>query len=136
MARLSNPFAGFWAGLTGRERTLILTLIMTIGLCFVVEIFLSKPSVSGIVSGFAPTWLHDEELFVAIGILDETMGRAVNIGDGEQPMVWGVTGELSTRFHHPIPLGVDLTDTAFWQEGLAEIENMIDQLEALVKETA
>ncbi|MBE0588829.1 MAG: oligoendopeptidase F, partial [Hydrogenophaga sp.] len=34
------------------------------------------------------------------------------------------------------PLGVDLTDPAFWQEGLAEIENMIDQLEALVKETA
>jgi hypothetical protein len=28
MKRPSNPFAGFWAGLTGRERTLILALIL------------------------------------------------------------------------------------------------------------
>ena len=30
------------------------------------------------------------------------------------------------------PMGVDLTDPNFWQEGLAEIEKMVDQAEALV----
>jgi acyl-coenzyme A thioesterase PaaI-like protein len=47
---------------------------------------------------------------LATGILDETMGRAVNsgMGDGE-PTTWGVAVELSTRFHQPVPLGTELT---------------------------
>ena len=47
---------------------------------------------------------------LATGILDETMGRAVNSGKGEdEPTTWGVAVELATRFHKPVPLDVELT---------------------------
>ena len=47
---------------------------------------------------------------LATGILDETIGRAVNAGNGEgDPTVWGVAVSLSTRFHRPVPLEVALT---------------------------
>lgn len=47
---------------------------------------------------------------VATGVLDETIGRAVNIGEsGGLPMRWGVTAELTVRFHQPVPLAVELT---------------------------
>lgn len=46
---------------------------------------------------------------IITGILDETIGRAVNIGEGEHPMSWGVTAELTVRFRKPVPLGVELT---------------------------
>lgn len=45
---------------------------------------------------------------VITGILDETIGRAVNIGEGEDPSTWGVTAELTVRFRKPVPLGVEL----------------------------
>ena len=38
---------------------------------------------------------------VASTILDETIGRAINIID---PSVWGVTVELTVRFRKPVPL--------------------------------
>jgi acyl-coenzyme A thioesterase PaaI-like protein len=46
---------------------------------------------------------------VITGILDETIGRAVNYEEGESPMSWGVTAELNVRFRKPVPLGVELT---------------------------
>ena len=47
---------------------------------------------------------------LAAGILDETIGRAVNSDRGEdEPTVWGVAVELSTRFLQPVPLDVELT---------------------------
>ena len=47
---------------------------------------------------------------LATGILDETMGRAVNSGKGDgEPTTWGVAVELSSRFRKPVPLGVELT---------------------------
>jgi acyl-coenzyme A thioesterase PaaI-like protein len=46
---------------------------------------------------------------IITGILDETIGRAINIGEGEHPMTWGVTAELTMRFRKPVPLGVELT---------------------------
>jgi acyl-coenzyme A thioesterase PaaI-like protein len=47
---------------------------------------------------------------VITGILDETIGRAINIGDGVGiPNVWGVTVELGVKFHQPVPLDVELT---------------------------
>ena len=47
---------------------------------------------------------------VATGILDETIGRAINMGEaGLQPMTWGVTVEMTMRFHKPIPLDVKLS---------------------------
>ena len=51
----------------------ILILISTIGLCFIVQIFISQPSASGIASGFVPQWLSGEQLLVAIGILGATV---------------------------------------------------------------
>jgi manganese transport protein len=51
----------------------ILTLISTIGLCFIVELFLSKPSPSGIASGLVPSGLSHSQLYVAIGILGATV---------------------------------------------------------------
>ncbi len=51
----------------------ILVLISTIGLCFVFEIFLCRPSLSGIASGFVPTYLSGKELYIAIGILGATV---------------------------------------------------------------
>ena len=44
-------------------------------------------------------------------VLDETIGRAINIGeyDMEIPSVWGVTVELNVQFHKPVPLDVELT---------------------------
>src|SRR5436305_2024989 len=52
----------------------IVTLIAVIGACFIIEIFLSHPSWSGIVSGIVPRPLsgaggEDSELYTAIGIL-------------------------------------------------------------------
>ncbi len=38
---------------------------------------------------------------VASAILDETIGRAINIAD---PDAWGVTVELTLRFRKPVPL--------------------------------
>lgn len=47
---------------------------------------------------------------IAAGILDETIGRAINAGneDGE-PTIWGVAIELSTRYLKPVPLDTPLT---------------------------
>lgn len=47
---------------------------------------------------------------VATGILDETIGRAINSGSGEgEPTIWGVAVELAIKFQKPVPLGVELT---------------------------
>ena len=51
----------------------IVLLIATIGLCFIVEIFLSKPSPGGIAAGFVPTPLSGQALYVAIGIIGATV---------------------------------------------------------------
>jgi hypothetical protein len=49
---------------------------------------------------------------LATGILDETMGRAINAGNAEdEPTTWGVAVELSTRFRQPVPLEIELTPT-------------------------
>jgi manganese transport protein len=50
----------------------ILALVATIGGCFVVQIFLARPDLAGIVSGLRPT-LPPGALFVAIGILGATV---------------------------------------------------------------
>lgn len=43
---------------------------------------------------------------LATAMLDETIGRAVNIGD---PTAWGVTVELtSVRFRQPVPVGGEI----------------------------
>ncbi len=55
---------------------IVLTLIVTIGGCFALELFFSQPSISGILSGFLPTpeiAKNSEMLFIAIGILGATV---------------------------------------------------------------
>ena len=51
----------------------ILGLVATIGLCFIVELFIAKPSLSGIASGFIPHSLGGGQLYIAIGILGATV---------------------------------------------------------------
>jgi manganese transport protein len=51
----------------------ILVLIATIGACFLIEIFLCKPSIHGIAGGFVPQMLSGPELYIAIGIIGATV---------------------------------------------------------------
>ena len=62
---------------------------------------------------------------ISSAILDETIGRAVNITD---PDAWGVTVELTVRFRKPVPLDAPLRayaritrDTSRIFEGTGEI---------------
>jgi manganese transport protein len=55
---------------------LVIALIATIGFCFLFEIFLSKPSLAGILSGFVPSAevvTNPAMLYIAIGILGATV---------------------------------------------------------------
>jgi manganese transport protein len=55
---------------------LVITLILTIGGCFAVELFIAKPDMGGVFSGFIPrleTLRNSEMLYVAIGILGATV---------------------------------------------------------------
>jgi manganese transport protein len=54
----------------------VITLMLTIGTCFAVELFLAKPSVGGIIAGFVPSTqilTNPAMLYVAIGILGATV---------------------------------------------------------------
>jgi uncharacterized protein (TIGR00369 family) len=62
---------------------------------------------------------------LASAILDETIGRAINIGDVD---AWGVTVELTVRFRKPVPLlgevkavGRIVRDSSRLFEGTGEI---------------
>ncbi len=50
----------------------ILALVITVGLCFILEIWLAKPDWGGVAAGFIPH-LSNESLYVAIGILGATV---------------------------------------------------------------
>ena len=63
-----------------------------------------------VVAVFTPHRLHQSypgrvHGGVAACMLDETMGRAVQIG---QPDVWGVTVELSLAYKKPVPYDIEL----------------------------
>ncbi len=51
----------------------ILMLVLTIGTCFLVEIFLCQPSPREIALGFVPRMLDGQELYIAIAILGATV---------------------------------------------------------------
>lgn len=51
----------------------IISLVAVIALSFLVEIIWAKPIVSEVASGFIPTFLNDEALFIAIGIIGATV---------------------------------------------------------------
>ncbi|MDD2734108.1 MAG: PaaI family thioesterase [Desulfuromonadaceae bacterium] len=63
---------------------------------------------------------------IASAILDETIGRAISIGNAEQ--IWGITVELSVQFKKPIPLNKEvkvigriITQNSRFFEGTGEI---------------
>jgi manganese transport protein len=52
----------------------ILVLVSTIGACFLIELFLTKPQWGGVAAGFVPRpFSGQEELFIAIGIIGATV---------------------------------------------------------------
>lgn len=54
----------------------VITLVLTIGICFAAEIIFSNPDVSGILTGFIPSSqiiTNPEMLYIAIGILGATV---------------------------------------------------------------
>ena len=54
----------------------VITLIVTIGTCFTVELFIAKPAVGAVVAGFVPTMeilRNPQMLYIAIGILGATV---------------------------------------------------------------
>jgi manganese transport protein len=51
----------------------ILALIATIGICFAFEMFLSNPDFAAIGSGFVPTFLNGDALYIALGIIGATV---------------------------------------------------------------
>ncbi len=55
-----------------KMEAMILVFIATIGVCFGIEVFLSKPDWSGLIQGFTPRLTRDN-LFIAVGILGATV---------------------------------------------------------------
>nr|WP_274655096.1 Nramp family divalent metal transporter [Paenibacillus humicola] len=56
--------------------TLVITLIATIGCCFLVDLFLAKPDMGGVLGGFVPSGeiiANPTMLYIAIGILGATV---------------------------------------------------------------
>ena len=51
----------------------ILALVLVIGLSFLIEIFLAKPNVADVFTGFIPTALNNQALYIAVGIIGATV---------------------------------------------------------------
>ncbi|MBS1584427.1 MAG: Nramp family divalent metal transporter [Bacteroidetes bacterium] len=51
----------------------IITLVAIIGLCFITEIFLSKPNMGDVVTGLVPSLPNHAALYIAIGIIGATV---------------------------------------------------------------
>ena len=51
----------------------IICLIAMVAACFVIELFLTEPSITGIASGLIPTGMSPEALYIAIGVLGATV---------------------------------------------------------------
>jgi len=56
-----------------RMEAFIIVLITTIGACFIVELFLSKPELGGVAAGLVPSALSPQQLYIAIAILGATV---------------------------------------------------------------
>jgi manganese transport protein len=70
-----DTFLILWFQKLGMRRmeAFILALIIIIGGSFLVEIYLAKPAVSEILTGFVPTSLSGDALYIAIGIIGATV---------------------------------------------------------------
>ncbi len=69
-----DTFVLLWLQRYGMRQVeaVILALVATIGACFLVQLFLAKPEIGGVVAGLRPT-LPEGALYVAIGILGATV---------------------------------------------------------------
>lgn len=56
-----------------KMESFIFALVVTIGLCFAFEMFLSKPDFASIATGFIPTTLNPNALYIALGIIGATV---------------------------------------------------------------
>jgi manganese transport protein len=56
-----------------RMEGFIISLVFTIGACFVLELILAKPDWSGVLGGFVPSRMGSAELYIAIGIIGATV---------------------------------------------------------------
>src|SRR5690606_21602873 len=53
--------------------TFIVSMVSIIGLSFLAEMFIAKPEIGEIMSGFEPSLLSGEALYIAIGIIGATV---------------------------------------------------------------
>lgn len=51
----------------------IIGLVIIIGICFLIEMLIVKPNVSQLASGFFPTLINEDALYIAIGIIGATV---------------------------------------------------------------
>jgi manganese transport protein len=51
----------------------ILALVATIGVSFLIEILIAKPNLAEVATGFIPTTLNHESLYIAVGIIGATV---------------------------------------------------------------
>ena len=51
----------------------IFALVLIIGICFLAEIILAKPNLADVATGFIPTSLNKEALYIAVGIIGATV---------------------------------------------------------------
>lgn len=51
----------------------IISLVIVIGLSFLIEIFLAKPDLTEVAHGFIPTSLNSQALYIAVGIIGATV---------------------------------------------------------------
>lgn len=51
----------------------IISLVLIIGLSFIIEIFMAKPHMGDVLKGFVPSSLNDEALYIAVGIIGATV---------------------------------------------------------------
>jgi manganese transport protein len=56
-----------------RMEAFIIALVATIGFSFLFELFLAKPRLSQVVTGFVPSVLTNESLYIAVGIIGATV---------------------------------------------------------------
>lgn len=70
-----DTFLLLWLQKFGMRKmeAVVLALVATIGLCFLIQIFLAKPDLVQVAAGFQPTFLTGDALVVAIGILGATV---------------------------------------------------------------
>jgi manganese transport protein len=51
----------------------IISLVAVIGISFLIEVLMAKPVLSEVATGFIPSFLNDEALYIAIGIIGATV---------------------------------------------------------------